>query len=102
MAQILRAFEAATPRTYLYAIQHGEGGPVKIGVAKNPAKRLRDLQIGNPVTLNGIAAWRCLPGDEAELHELFGEARLRGEWFWPTHELLAYVLHEGGEWEDWT
>jgi len=45
-------------------------------------------------------ARRCMPGDEAELHARFDAAR-RGEWFWPTADLLAYVLHEGGDWEDW-
>ena len=101
IAQIYRRALAITPRTHLYAIQHGDGGPVKIGLARHPAQRLSELQIGNPVTLNGLAAWRCLPGDEADLHARFDAAHIRGEWFWPTPDLLAYVLRQGGDWEDW-
>jgi len=103
LARMLREAERLDPpeRIWLYAIQHGDGGPIKIGLTKSPRKRLAALQIGNPVTLNGIAAWRCYREDEAILHDDFHHVRLRGEWFWPDPALVEYVLYQGGDYEDW-
>lgn len=87
---------------WLYAIQAGQEGPVKIGVTKgSPRDRLRTLQTGNHEQLRGLAAWRAYPGDEAALHERFAHARIRGEWFRPVPELLDHVLFEGCTFDDW-
>ena len=55
---------------------------VKIGVARSPARRLRDLQVANP---NKLRLLYVLKGKEQEfetkLHSLFSAHRLRGEWF---------------------
>lgn len=63
-----------------------DGYAVKIGRAKDPAKRLIDLQVGNPRRLKILFT---IPfGDEetaaaAELkfHSIFKDYRLEGEWF---------------------
>jgi hypothetical protein len=85
-----------------YAIQAGEGGPVKIGLAKKPAERLKTLQCGNHETLRGLAAWRVLALEERQLHEEFAYAHIRGEWFRPVPALLDLVEALGGEYEDWS
>lgn len=84
------------PHISLYAIQAGEDGPVKIGLARKPWERLAALQTANPVRLRGIAAWSGSVDQEKALHELFAADRLEGEWFKPSAELLALVDFLGG------
>lgn len=77
------------PWSWLYFIQAGENGPVKIGVAKDTAERLRTLQQGNVETLH-LRAARYLPNlFERLLHERFAADRIRGEWFAPSLGVLA-------------
>lgn len=92
--EALRAFSVIwrqSDRLFLYAIQRGEGGPIKLGVAKDPDSRKKTLQTGSPEKLIGLAAWKALPGDERELHKRFAEHRISGEWFHPAPELIEYV-----------
>ena len=54
---------------------------VKIGVSKDPHKRLKELQTGNPLPLKLILT---MPGSfdtEKALHDYFKSARVEGEWF---------------------
>lgn len=65
----------------VYFIRAGKDGPIKIGVATDPAARLRDLQTAHHETLHlerVVDGERCA---ELWLHEHFSEYRLRGEWF---------------------
>lgn len=101
LAPLIREAYGRCDFIYAYAIQAGEGGPVKIGVTRDPVQRLKTLQTGNPETLRGLAAWRVLPGEERLIHDDFASVRIRGEWFHPTPELLEYVLWEGGIFCDW-
>lgn len=79
------------PRSYVYFLQAGEGGPIKIGVATNPMTRARELQTGNHEQLT-LLAWS--PGDQANehaLHQRFAHIRLRGEWFRADQQLLSFI-----------
>lgn len=69
--------EFGDPHTYLVA---AEGSHlVKIGIAKNPERRVKTLQTGQPMDL--YLMW-SVPGDyERELHVRFDAYRRRGEWF---------------------
>jgi hypothetical protein len=76
---------------FVYFIQRGEDGPVKIGFSKNPRGRLSSLQCGIPerLTLLGV-----IPGGkerEQELHREFGKARINGEWFYPIAPLVDFI-----------
>lgn len=54
---------------------------VKIGYSRDPNKRLKKLQTGNPVKMKIIAT---LPGaykTEDGLHEAYRKLKVRGEWF---------------------
>ena len=70
---------------YVYFIQAGYGA-IKVGMAKNPEKRLADMQVSSSKPLRIVAKFpmpdreraRCL---EKELHGLFADERIRGEWF---------------------
>jgi hypothetical protein len=92
------AIPAATPpppeprkRTYIYFAQRGESGPIKIGVSGNVKSRVSALQtnVAEPVRL--LASMVGTRTMEAEIHSQFHAHRLRGEWFRPVPELLAYV-----------
>jgi hypothetical protein len=75
----------------VYFIQPSGGGLVKIGVAVDPEKRLRALQVANHERL---VLRRVEEGDEmreAELHKQFAHLRVRGEWFWPGVDLAEYA-----------
>jgi Meiotically up-regulated gene 113 len=66
---------------FIYFIQHGNSGPVKIGLSNTPTRRASELQTGNP---RELILRHVIPGDrgvESGLHERFRPARIRGEWF---------------------
>jgi hypothetical protein len=67
--------------TFIYFIQSGEHGPIKIGLSNKPDRRVPQLQTGNP---DALFLRHVIPGDlavEKKLHERFRPARIRGEWF---------------------
>lgn len=97
-----RAALAKADPLWMYAIQAGEGGPVKLGVTVSPRTRIATLQTANAAELIGLAAWRILPCEEKQIHEEFAHAHIRGEWFEPTPGLVDFVLRFGGDFEDWT
>lgn len=77
------------PLPAVYFIQAVSGGPVKIGSAWEPEKRLGSLQTGNPEALRIIGLMYDQP--ERFFHEKFAHLRLRGEWFRPDPELLYFI-----------
>lgn len=78
---------------YVYFIQMGFFGPIKIGFSENnPLGRLRDLQVGNPEELRLIGYLRCKDrSTERTLHEEFRALKIRGEWFANSNILINYV-----------
>lgn len=77
---------------YVYFIQAGVEGPIKIGIAGDPDARLRNLQVAHHEELTLLA--ECPGGTEleADLHERFAEGCIRGEWFRvDTPGLLALI-----------
>lgn len=77
---------------WVYFIRSGARGPIKIGTTIHaPHSRARGLQTGNPEELHVIAAVRGGPELEARLHGRFATSHLRGEWFNPTQELVAFI-----------
>lgn len=100
--RMLRDADRAGRLVFIYAIQQGDDGAVKIGKAVDPCERLATLQQGNPAELRGLAAWRCVPETETLLHDQFAQYRIRGEWFEPAPELIELVVREGGTFCDWT
>lgn len=82
--------------TFVYFIIAEESGLIKIGLAKDPIGRLKILQVGNHEKLSWIGS---LAGDhslEREIHQMFADSRVRGEWFRPSqplHDLIWAALH---------
>lgn len=81
----------------IYAIQAGLNGPIKLGRAVDPAKRLQTLQTGHPEVLRLLAVEPCGNDEEAEktLHQHCAAFRLRGEWFMPHGRVLETVQNMG-------
>lgn len=78
--------------TYVYFIQAGVSGPVKIGRSAHPEGRLRFMQTANHerLTLLGFVPG----GEEAERmwHGTFAHLCIAGEWFRPAEELLRAIF----------
>jgi uncharacterized protein YozE (UPF0346 family) len=76
----------------VYFIQSQGTHTIKIGYTAGQAQnRLKALQTAHPYQLNILAT---LPGDqnyEKLLHQRFAEYRLKGEWFEPHPDLLAFI-----------
>jgi hypothetical protein len=66
-------------------------GPIKIGWCKNIAKRLVELQCGNPARLSVLATAPGRSHLEAEYHRRFAAHRLHGEWFERHPDILAEI-----------
>lgn len=76
------------PTRWIYFIQGEDGGPIKIGVANDPEKRLGELQRTSPTKLRIIGRRGGDVFAEKQLHAKYAEYRLHGEWFEPTEEIL--------------
>ena len=68
-------------KDYLYIIQSDVSGMIKIGRSKDPAKRLKQLQTGNPNKLRLIASFKELGWREKIIHESLKKWSEEGEWF---------------------
>jgi len=88
--------------SYLYIISNGTD--LKIGVSKNPAKRLKQLQTGSSESLELIEIY-SLPSEkvyklEKECHQrLVSSYVKRGEWFksplfWDVRCMVESIVEE--------
>lgn len=76
---------------FVYFIQGVRGGPIKIGFAMVPERRLADLQAGSNVELPLICCVPGFPQTEGELHARFEKERLHGEWFRASGRLKRFI-----------
>jgi len=81
---------ASLCNSQLYFIQCN-GGPIKIGMARNVKKRMADFRISNPFPLVCLLSIRAPYDAERILHERFAEHRIHGEWFSPARALLEFI-----------
>lgn len=84
--------------SFVYFIQEGMDGPIKIGRSTDPWKRLEALQSGNPRPLRLIAATRVGKSVhilERDLHRDFRDLHLLGEWYSPGPELVSKAAVAG-------
>jgi len=78
----------------IYFIQGVSGGPIKIGHTKKSLDvRLKSLQTGYHEELVVLKLHKGSVKTEAELHALFAEYRLGGEWFQPC-DLIDFYLSQ--------
>ena len=67
---------------YVYLIR-GNDGKYKIGIAKNPSQRIKQLQTGNSDELQLIETYLSENASKIEtsLHHQYSHVRNYGEWF---------------------
>lgn len=75
----------------VYFFQAGPGGPIKIGSSRQIEPRLRLLQNHHWAEIVELAVGPGCHQVETALHKRFADVRIRGEWFWPSAELLAFI-----------
>lgn len=89
--------------TVIYFVQGEDGGPIKIGMADDLAKRLVGLGTGRPDKLVVLAAAPGTVATERRVHARFASIREKGEWFMATSELMEFVRlvnqHGSAAWE---
>lgn len=70
--------------SFVYFVQAGTDGPVKIGKANDVEKRIAELQTGCPHKLELLVTVECADAlaKESEFHQQFASLRIdRSEWF---------------------
>lgn len=97
-----------SPDGYVYLL--GGGGYYKIGRSKSVGSRVRQLAIQLPFPVELIHHIPCedYVAAEKELHELYDDSRLNGEWFTLSERDVTHIkaivrmrggrMHYGGEW----
>ena len=83
--------------SYVYAVSCRRLGLLKIGVADDPGKRLRELQVGSPAELTlahvqPYAERRDAVAVCEELYRCFAGRRVRGRWYRLTLEEVRHGL----------
>jgi len=68
---------------YIYLIQSLEDGHYKIGISKNPNKRIQQLNTGNSSPLKLINSYKSEFAEKIEgaLHRKYSYLHKNGEWF---------------------
>lgn len=73
---------------YVYVLQQGSGGPVKIGIANDIKRRVMALNTGASIALDVLKSHEMEDAShsrlvERYLHKILDKHRLNGEWFSP-------------------
>ena len=85
----------AKPITNVYFVQSVATHAIKIGKANDVGARKRDLQTGTDRELILLGSIPADASTEGELHGMFEHLQIRGEWFSPGPELLAFIRQHG-------
>jgi hypothetical protein len=88
-------------KSYIYFIQAGKSGPIKIGKANNIQQRLATFQTAHVDTLQLLGQIDCKSEADAfivekTLHRKFKKYHIRGEWFEDTPQVRA-AIHRGAK-----
>lgn len=78
-------------RRFVYFVQRGDNGPIKIGVSYDVIARVKTLQTGCAETLTLLRVAEAGAYAEAELHAKLRQHRLSGEWFMPHPDVLECI-----------
>lgn len=76
---------------YVYFIQQGVNGPIKIGTALNPIDRMINLQRGSGYKLVLLGVIKGGVAAEKILHKRFGHLNIHHEWFSPGDDLKCFI-----------
>lgn len=76
---------------FVYFVQMGEGGPIKIGSAADLGKRVSGLDTASPYPLRLLGVLNGGVALEREMHKRFRAHHMRLEWFQPAQALLEFI-----------
>lgn len=76
---------------FIYFIQEGNEGKIKIGFSEDPKERLKTLKIANPNNLRIIFQYEGSEADERKIHRMFKNYNISGEWFEPSEEIMEFI-----------
>lgn len=82
---------------YLY-LMLAENGLVKIGIATHPQKRLGVINVASPIEVKLLDSFPDTSAfdSEQELHAMFKNKRVRGEWYSLAEEDIALIRRRYG------
>ena len=80
--------------SWLYLMQIGDEGPVKIGVTHDVEARRKTLSTASPYPINVRFIGVGLAHRERMLHARFDHLRMNGEWFRSSPEIFDYFRNE--------
>ena len=82
---------------FIYVARESVSKRYKIGISKNPEKRITQLNIGNPEELDLVYKYKAKNGfkDEALLHKMLEKKSIRSEWFRSDTD-LSFILESQG------
>ena len=66
-------------------------GLIHISETRNPHKKIECLRSNSPDALKLLTMLDAGKGDEKQLHSLFTDERMHGEWFSPSKRLLKFI-----------
>ena len=78
---------------FIYVAKEELSNRYKIGISKNPSKRLKQLNVGNPETLVLIHKHKASQGfkEETLIHKILEKKSIRSEWFKSDSD-LSFLL----------
>lgn len=76
---------------FIYVIRAVSSGNIKIGIAYDPARRVRSIRSANHEQIELIYFFPGNGARERRIHRHLADARVRGEWFRPTDTVLAWI-----------
>jgi hypothetical protein len=82
---------------FVYFIQGGLDGPIKIGWATKPERRRANMESYSPELLSLLHFEPGTGRDERALHKQFKCLRKHGEWFTAGPDLKAYINGRAGK-----
>lgn len=74
----------------IYAVQFGDGTPIKIGSTSGLAARLTKMSVDHYEEVSLLYLTRGGFREEHALHRKFASFRVRGEWYRPDPEVLEW------------
>jgi len=83
-------------KLFIYIAQESVSGRYKIGVSKNPEKRVKQLNIGNPEELVLVHKYKSKDGfkEESLIHGVLKRHSLRSEWFSADSDLNFLIADQ--------
>lgn len=77
--------------SFIYFIQSGKDGPIKIGTTNNVESRLGDIRVLNPQKIKLLKSIKGTQKYEKEIHRKFKNDRIKGEWFRLSSDLIEFI-----------